>query len=164
MTELADLIDQYKRAVVGLGNFDALYPEAAANDDIVLGALADGFGEAQLHGFFGSFALDLGAFEVTPDLSPAGRALVVTFASIAAMRTQLINLKGKVRYQAGPVAYESETSASVLSGLLNEAQKRLAYLLALGQRQNFVRDAIFDRYVQVEAHETMLAFGLTELP
>lgn len=162
MTALADLVDQYKRAVAPPGQFDTLYP--SATEPLIIGALEDGFGEAQLYGFFGSYTLDLVAHAITPDITPAGRALIVTFASISAMRTTLSNVKGRVAYRAGPVSYEAEQQASVLTTLLTEAQRRLAALLELGRQANPVRDAVFDRYVQVVVGDTTTQFALTELP
>ena len=131
MTTLDEMVEQYKREVAPPGAFDTTFP--GATDDTVKGYLADGFAEAQLEGFFGTYVLDAHAGDITPDLSPAGMALVTIFAGIRTLRTQLTNLRS-TRYKAGPVEYEVAVPASVLSEMLKDARARRDALLEMGRR------------------------------
>ena len=127
MTDMADvdLISAYKREVAPLGRFAELNP--LVTDREIGNALADAFARAQMEGYFPLYTLDDG--EVTPDLPPAGVSIVLLFASIQALRTQIANLGGnRTRYKAGPVEYEVETTASTLNALLADAQARLRSL------------------------------------
>lgn len=132
MTDLIDLVESYKREVAPPGAFASLFP--AATDVDLTGALADGFAQAQLEGFFATSVLDLDDLTVTPDLSTAGRALVVIYAGMRALRSQLLTVKTSVRYKAGPTEYEVQTSsASLLAETMRDLRARRDALLELAR-------------------------------
>lgn len=122
MTYLGDdeLIASYQREVAPLGQFDTLFPGVSA--DAITGALADGFGRAQLEGFFQEHSM--ADYTVTPDLSASELSLVVLYAGINHLRTQIANTENRALYEAGPVKYETERTASTLNALLRDAQDR----------------------------------------
>lgn len=131
MSDLGDWVESLKRAVAPLGQFKTVY--ASATDDDVAAALADGFAEAQLDGFFtasygAQFDLDVNAGTITPDLTQAQGALVVIYAAVRLIQARLLNLQSRVRYQAGPVDYETEQAASILTTLLKQFNDRIALL------------------------------------
>jgi hypothetical protein len=118
MSDVADLVDSLKRAVAPLGDFGTVFGEAT--DEDVVGALMDGFSEAQLDGYFtpamgNAVTLDLNAETFTPDISGAQGALIVLYAAYRLAVAQLLNMKTRVKYQAGTAIYETETAASVLT-------------------------------------------------
>lgn len=121
-TDLTDLVDPLKRTVAVPGTFAAVYKTTSDSD--LIGSLMDAFAQAQLDGFFGSQTLDIDAETITPDLSAAGRAVVVSYAAEAIVTAQLMSLKTRVAYEAGPVKYATEQSASVLAQILKALQAR----------------------------------------
>lgn len=131
MTAMSELVPAYQREVAPLGGFAAQYPNATV--PLQIGVLADAFGETQLDGFFPTSVFDVDSNEVDPDLSPAGRALVVIYAGIRTLRNDLSNTKSRVNYVAGPVQYEVEQAASVLKGLLDGALARRLELVTFAR-------------------------------
>lgn len=132
MTELNELVESYKREVAPPGGFAAAFPNATDAD--IIGALADGFSQAQLEGFFSTSVLDLDDNSVTPDLSNAGRSLVVIYAGMRSVRSQLLSVKTSVRYKAGPTEYEVQTSsASLLTEMMRDLRARRDALLELAR-------------------------------
>ena len=127
MTEMSELTGAYQREVAPLGEFSTFFPSATL--PLQEGALADAFAECQLDGFFQSSVLDVDALEVTPDLSSAGRALVVIYAGIRTLRSTITNAKTKTMYKAGPVEYDVEQGASILAELLKESEARKIALI-----------------------------------
>jgi hypothetical protein len=125
MTNLEQLVEPLKREVAVPGTFDTVYPNTSDVD--LEGSLADAFGAAQIAGYFLDQVItdpDAEVQAVTPDLSPAGRALVVIFAAERILTTQIMSLKQRVAYEAGPVKYETENSASVLVEILKQMRQR----------------------------------------
>lgn len=138
-TDLNELIPSLKREVAVPGTFSRVYPNTSDGD--LVGSLMDGFAQAQLDGFFLNQELNLDAETVDPDLSNAGRAAVVLYAASSILRAQIMSLKQRVSYEAGPVKYETENSASVLATLLRDITTRRTLLL--DQVQEARRGATF---------------------
>lgn len=137
MTDLSDLVEPLKRLVATPGTFASFYP--ATSDDDLLGSLMDGFAETQLDGFFNgspAYALDINAGTVTPDLAPAGQALVQIYAAANFVTAMVINLKNQTRYEAKGTIYDVQQAASVLTALLKQFQDRKTAIITLLQRQN----------------------------
>lgn len=122
MTDLADLVDPLKRTVAVPGTFATVYKTTSESD--LIGSLMDAFAMAQLDGFFGTQTLNLDAETVTPDLSAAGRAVVITYAAEAIIQAQIMSMKTRVAYEAGPVKYATEQSANVLTEILKSLKAR----------------------------------------
>lgn len=130
MTDLAVLVPSLKRALAVPGTFDDAFPDTG--DEDLEASLGDGYAMAQLYGFFDDGVLDPDTFVVTPDITHSEGMLVVLFASIEIVRTSIRSLRTRVAYRAGPVEYEAEQSASVLSELLKELEAQRQELLNLG--------------------------------
>lgn len=147
MIQLDGLIDSYKREVAPPGQFAAAFPSAGDAD--IQGALADGFAEAQLDGFFGTYTLDPDAMTVDPLLTAAGGALVVLYAGMRTVRNAL-RMATSTTYKAPGVEYSVQQSTGALTELLRDQRARRAELLALGRRAagattTFVLDGYYGR-------------------
>lgn len=144
-TDLNDLIPSLKRAVAVPGTFTTVYPSTTDAD--LLGSLMDAFSRAQIDGFFLEQTLDVDAETVDPDLSGAGQQVVVLYAGESILRSQIMSLKQRVLYEAGPVKYETENSASVLAALLKDlTARRMAMIEQASAVRRGVMFAMQDMY------------------
>lgn len=161
-TVISDLVPALQRELAVPGTFDDVFPDTTRAD--LIGALADGFAEAQLFGFFPSLTLtavddpEPGAdWTITPELSTAGGALVVIYSSIRTIRAQLRNLQTSQRYKAGPVEFEVGRAVSVLTAELKFLQERLKDILANAEgraRASAGMASVFDNYVARNAERS----------
>lgn len=147
MSALPDLVEAFKREVAVPGTFATTFP--STSDEDIEGSLADAFANAQLDGFFGSMELDLATGTVTPDLSLAGAALVVIYAGLRMTRNQLRTLNTINRYKAGPVEFETQSSAAALTEDLRQLERRRQELITQAIRAGRGRGTTFviDGYV-----------------
>jgi hypothetical protein len=129
MTALSDLVPSLKREVAVPGTFSEFYPDTTDTD--LVGSLMDAFAAAQLEGFFVGQALDLDTQEISPDLSPAGTAVVGIYAAERILTAQIMNMRQRTLYEAGPVKYEIENSANVLAQILKQLAERKRQMLAM---------------------------------
>lgn len=146
-TDLSDYVAALKREVAVPGTFDGIFPDTS--DDDLVGALEDGFSQAQLDGFFGTSELDTSLHVVTPGLSSGAGALVVIYSGERIIRAQLRNTANKQHYESAGSIYDIETSASILTEELKSIQKRKTDLLALILRQARSGQAVYvtDGYI-----------------
>lgn len=154
MTALSTLTDALKRELAVPGTFDDTFPDTADTD--LIGALADGFAEAQLNGFFKDTALAQadGAWETTPDISLAGGALIVIFASMRTIRAQIRNLNSVERYKAGPAEFEIQHAATTLKAELDYLKARLEAIVKNAGKEAAVSAgmaSVFDNYLARDA-------------
>lgn len=151
MTALEDLVEPLKRELAVPGTFDTVFPNSS--DDDLQAALADGFAEAQLYGFFPTISLvedPDGVWNTDPDLSAAGGALILTFTAVRTIRAQLRALTSNERYKAGPVEYETSRAATLLKGELDYLTQKLKDLIDQGQQASNASArlaTVFDNYV-----------------
>jgi hypothetical protein len=127
--DLADHAPSLRREVTPLGS--TLF--ASVTDSDLTAYLADAFWEARLDGFLTGYAADEDGV-VTPtsgstDLSLAGVALVVMYAGIRVMRTQILNMNTLFRAKAGPVEFEQQNSAIMLREMVRALQERRNLLI-----------------------------------
>jgi hypothetical protein len=132
MSELETLVEGLKRELAVPGEFDASFPNTG--DDDLLGSLMDGFAGAQLDGFFGDQSLDTATAVVTPDMSAAGGALVIAYATERILLSKLRDLNSRTSYEAGPVKYEIEKSSNLLTEQMKYLRQRRLDLLAQALR------------------------------
>lgn len=132
MSNLADLVEAFKREVAVPGAFADAFP--STSDDDLEEALKDAFSQARLDGFFATMDLNVDTGEVTPDLSLAGGALVVIYAGMRMVRNQLRAANTVSRYKAGPVEYETQVSAQALTEELKQLERRRNELIQNAQR------------------------------
>lgn len=146
MTLLKTLAPALRRELAPPGQFDQVFPGVVEKD--LVDQLADAFGEAQLWGFFGTMELldiDTDA-RTSQDLSAAGGALLVIFAGMRVIRSQLREMSASERYKAGPVEMETSRSANLLRDELAFLTKRLQQLIDDAKRPK-VTAYVLDGYV-----------------
>lgn len=122
MTDLSDLVPALQREIAEPGQFSTYFPGVTAGQ--LTGWLMDAFGQAQLEGYFGTYVLDADAETIMPNLTPGGQAFVVMIAGERILTNRILNMRAAVRYQAGPVKYETENSANVMSEVLKQLRAR----------------------------------------
>lgn len=127
MSDLNDWVESLKRAVAPPGQFDTYYPDST--DDDLLGSLLDAYGECQLDGFFttGWELADSGV--ITPDITRGQAALLVIFAGVRILQTQLMNLRNEQKYEAAGAIFEVKTSSNVLTSILKQMNDRKKELI-----------------------------------
>lgn len=127
--DLSDLIPNLLRETTPPGG--DLYP--TATEDQLLGFLQDGFWEARLDGFLLPWAENDGIVTpVTvgqPDIPRDLQQIVIMYAGMKLVRTAILNTQTLFRAVAGPVEFETNTSATVLRELLKELQDRRERLI-----------------------------------
>ncbi len=146
-TNLADMVDAFRREVAVPGTFDTVYPDTSETD--IIGQLGDALAEVKLDGFYGDQVLDLTTGDVTPGLDLAGQALVVLYAGARLIRAELRATNTNTRYKAGPVEYETAKSAAGLVQMLKDlADRKAALLQALktGAALDLILDGYSGRY------------------
>ena len=148
MTSLETLVEPLKRELAIPGVFADVFP--STSDDDLQAALADGFAEAQLWGFFPTVTVaeNNGVFETSKDLSAAAGALILAFTATRILRSQLRSLNSMERYKAGPVEYETQRAASALKAELDYLTSYLNKLIEQGQRASNTASlaTVFDNY------------------
>jgi len=122
MTDLSDLVPALKREIAEPGQYATYFP--GVTDAQLVGWLMDAFSQAQLEGYFGTTVLDVDNESVSPDLTPGGQALVVMYAGERILTNRILNMTSAARYQAGPVKYETERAASVMTEVLKQLKAR----------------------------------------
>jgi len=150
MTALSTLVESLKRELAVPGQFDETFPVTADSD--LIGTLADGFGEAQLWGFFPTLALTPTTvdgeedWETNAPLSAAGATLVVLFAAARVLRAQIRAFNTMERYKAGPVEVETQRAAGVLKDELDYVTTRISDLIKDAKTRGGVMVTVHDNY------------------
>jgi hypothetical protein len=147
-TDLFDTVPALKRAVAVPGTFPDVFPSTTDAD--LSAILLDAFSEAQLDGFFPTYtSTDDGL--VTEDLTRGEEALIVIYAAIRIIQSQIRNTKSHVRYEAGEVVFEQDYGSSTLNELLKQYAKRKEDLIdaLLGDQTSGAREFMMaDQYLQ----------------
>lgn len=162
MTALATLVEPLKRELAVPGLFADAFPSTV--DDDLQASLADAFAEAQLYGFFPKMTLaETNAdFETSDVLSAAGGALILIFAATRIIRSQLRTLATMEKYKAGPVEFEIQHAATVLTAELAYLKATLDDLIAQGRfaANSGARLAtVFDNYVARTSIQLLQSLG-----
>ena len=139
--ELSDLIPDLLTEVNPPGS--DLYPDATNAE--WLSMLRNAFWEAVLDGVITGYPEEDGV--VTPksgstDIPRDMQQLVIFYGGVRVLKNQLLNLKTVFRSKAGPVEFETQQSAQVLRGLLEEAVRRRNYWLQV-IAQNYASDTFY---------------------
>lgn len=128
--DLGEFVESLRREVTPPGS--TLF--ADVSDDVFIGYLADAFWEARLDGFLGKWEadadgliapLDASGEDITRELI----GLVILYAGVKILRNRLMNLNTAFRAEAGPVKYEVENSANLLTEMLKQLKARKDQLL-----------------------------------
>jgi hypothetical protein len=136
--DLGELIEPLRREVSQPGAETSTFPDAT--DDSYFGHLQDAFWETVL-----VTPLDVDDDDLGRDL----QQLVVLYAGIRIIRNQLLAMNTLFRAKAGPVEYETQKSAQVLKGILDELKYRRDFVLArlaeVGDVDVYYIDAVLER-------------------
>lgn len=125
VVELLDYVPALKREVQPPGT--DLF--TGVTDAEWIGYLTDAFWEARLDGFLDRWvATENSALDVTIDPVTSGDidmprqfvALVVLYAGIRVLRNRILNTNTGFRAKAGPVEFEQQNSANLLSEMLKQ--------------------------------------------
>lgn len=145
MSDLADLVPSLKRTIAVPGTFTTLFP--STTDDDLAAVLADGMAEAKLDGWLSDVDVDVDVNITDPDLTVPQQALVVLYASVRILMSEIRNRKTHIRYEAGSATFEQDQSASMLVEQLKILTSRKEYLLTQARRSGYVNTfAMFDSY------------------
>ena len=120
-TDLFDLVPALQRSVAVPGTFATFFPETT--DDDLAQTLLDAFAEAQLDGFFPTYTADNDGL-VTETLTRAEQALIIIYASVRILQSEIRNRKTHVRYEAGPTVFEEDQGSSTLVEMLKQYRER----------------------------------------
>lgn len=130
--DLSLFVDSLKREVQPPGT--EIF--AGVSESAWVGYLADAFWEARLDGFLLDYSADEDGLVTHTaggaDIDRSAVALIILYAGIRVLRNRLMNINTQFRAKAGPVEYEVQNSANLLTDMLRalRAQKmRLINLL-----------------------------------
>lgn len=133
--DLIDYVDHLKREVQPPGS--ELFGDVTNSQWV--GFLGDAFWEARLDGFLGKWeALENGPGDVTVEpVDPGGEdmprqyiALIVLYAGIRVLRNKILNTNTGFRAKAGPVEFEQQNSANLLSEMLKQLKSTKDRIIA----------------------------------
>lgn len=104
------------------------------SDEEWLSRLRNAFWDAHTNGFMNGWTESEGAVLKLGDPSASAMTrdqqhIIIIHAGMAVLRSELRQLNTMSSYQAGSVKYETQKSAQVLKGLLDDMGNRLGYLL-----------------------------------
>lgn len=159
----SDILDALRREISPPGsNF---FPDAT--DDDLTGEMRDAFWMAYLDGFLLLYTESGGLVTQkqpgTPDFSRDLAQLVVFYAGFRILRASLRNSQTSFRATAGPVTYETQSSATVMRDLLAELQQERNILLKrlsdLGVIPTFYMDGVQSRSDAIENGDTFWTAG-----
>jgi hypothetical protein len=154
VSDLSDLVESLKRTVAVPGAFAASFP--STTDDDMAAVLADGMVEAQLDGWLQLMSLDLESNLTVPDISVPQGALIVLYASVRILMSEIRNIKSRVVYESGGARFEQEQGASVLTEQLKILTDRKKYLVELARLHGYVTTfAMFDGYFARTVNENI---------
>lgn len=128
---LSDLVPSLLREVQTPGT--DTYPTATIED--WQGYLSDAFWEVALLGIINPTEFTEAAFQITPvtaggsDLGREYQQLLVLWAGARVVSGKILEYNSSFRAHAGPVEYEVQKAASVLTAILERIQKRLDDIL-----------------------------------
>jgi hypothetical protein len=117
--DLAELIESLQNTVCRPGTFGDLFPEST--DELLLSVLCDGLAEAHLEGLLMAYECDEDGI-VEPSLTSGRAAVVVLFASVRFLRSDLLNRNTSVVYEAGSAHYETTQATNILRDILKALQ------------------------------------------
>lgn len=145
-TDLSELVPSLKREVSIPGAEEDTFDAPAST---WRGYLSDAFWTARLDGMLAGYEA-VGTI-VTPDLSRELQQLVVLYASITIVRNELRSLNTTFRTKAGPVEFETQKAASLLTGLLDDMSARRKIVLDRLAEKGVVPSYYIDALVERES-------------
>jgi hypothetical protein len=147
--DLADLIGNLKVQVNPPGA--DLFPSVSNNEWVL--RLENSFWTARLDGLFGAYKAEDGTIvpidpNTTVDLGRDAQQLVILYAAMDIVITEMRNLQSSFSAKAGPVEYTTQRSAQLLKGVLDVISgriKSIIFLLSSYASPTIQFDAIIER-------------------
>ena len=126
---MGDLVPALKRSIAVPGTFADVFPTTSDTD--LAGTLGDSFAEAQLDQFFETYTM-VDDTTITEDLTRPEQALVIIYATVRILQSEIRNRKTHKRYEAGSTVFEEDQGSATLVELLREYKDRKKELRAQG--------------------------------
>ena len=119
--ELSDYTESLRRAITPLGSTKY----ADVSDDVLTDYLTDAFWLGRLDGFYTGYTANedgtVTPIEPTdPEFDRAWVSLVILYAAVSILANQILATNTRFSAKAGPVEFEQENSATVLSEMLKQ--------------------------------------------
>lgn len=129
---IADLVESLRREISPLSGSN---PYSDVSDAVLEGLLSDAFWEGRLNGMFAGYTLDVDTGEITPfsgsdDMDRTEMQAIVLWAGYRTVLNDMRNIQSVFRAKAGPVEYEVQQSAQVLSEVLKAIKERIDRLIS----------------------------------
>lgn len=147
--DLEDLVPSVLAAVSEPGS--VAFPDATTSQWIA--KLANAFWDAKLNQFIGfaNYTETEGTLSPIDGDDPIDRTLqqaLVNFTAIDAIRNKLLNINTMFSAKAGPVEYETQQSAQLLKGILDDLMaQREQLLLLFADAGGYGHTYYFDSYL-----------------
>lgn len=155
MSDLVDSTDSLRRVLARPGTFSTLFPETTQDD--LVGVLLDGLAEVQLDGMLTEFSFD-DTGTVTPDLTAPQSALVILYAGVRLIRSELLNRAQHKRYVgAGGVTFEEDQATNVLRDIMKTLNDQKERIREIASRDYVGAFGMVDQYF-VRANEGRLNY------
>lgn len=151
-TDLADYVDSLRGILARPGTFAALFPETT--DDGLIQLLRDGLAEANMEQLLTAYRSDINGI-VRPELPPGGVAMIVLFAGVRLVRSEILNRITSTKYVAGPVSADQSYSTNILRDVAKalEAQK-LAIIKTYSTATSGIEFYMADSFIANLTHRT----------
>lgn len=148
-----DLEDLIPDLVVELQTPGATTYDGVSNAEWLI-RLRNAFWEAHNYGFMAGWTKNEGfvsplSSSSTSTMTRDQQHLIILHAAMTVIRSELRQLSTRASYEAGPVKYETERSANVLKGILDDMSNRLSYLI-----QRLADDGIATDIHYIDAYMT----------
>lgn len=156
--DIGDLIDAIQAEVNPPG--ENLFPNAT--DDDWFNSLVSGFWGARMDGLLSNYTINaqdqIVPIAGTTDISRDLQQIIVLYASMTIIVNQLRAMNTTFRAVAGPVQFETQKSAQVLRGILDDIKARRGLILTrlsdIGAIDSYYIDALIERENSVNFGET----------
>jgi hypothetical protein len=127
-TDFGDYVDSLRGMLARPGTFAALFPET--NDDGLIQLLRDGLAEANMEQLLVGYTSDANGI-VRPPMAPGAVAMVVLFAGVRLVRSEILNRVTSTKYVAGPVSAEQSYSTNILRDVAKALETQKTTLINL---------------------------------
>lgn len=161
-TDFGDYVDSLRAILARPGTFSDLFPET--NDDGLIQLLRDGLAECNMEQLLVGYVSNINGI-VRPEMPPGAAAMVVLFAGVRLVRSEILNRITSTKYVAGPVSAEQNYSTNILRDVAKqlEAQKLAlikVYSTSSAGAQFYMADAFIANLTKVTDNGIPLASWL----
>jgi hypothetical protein len=127
-TDLGDYVDSVKAMLARPGTFGDLFPETTNAGLVDL--MRDGLAECNMEQLLTGYTANANGI-VRPELPPGAMAMVVLFAGVRLVRSEILNRITSTKYVAGPVSAEQSYSTNILRDVAKALEAQKTTLIAL---------------------------------